>query len=216
MDYNPSEPAPPVKFSSTSTHPTSTPSQEARRNSTGISTGSISASAVRTTPPLRQRTPSAREETSTPAVGDDGPPDPSSLLRLAGGVVKSRNGQVLSRGYILKSDFQAPSIYPVEGSSLAATQDVNDSIHLRGAPNFRTANLGVFGTGQPSLTGVRTILTVLKSHPSAGKPSVWFCTREEPVLYIGSQPFVLRDSLRPTTTYSLSDRAENLEAIEKR
>jgi hypothetical protein len=49
-----------------------------------------------------------------------------------------------------------------------------------------------------------------------GRETVWFCTREEPVVYLGSQPFVLRDAKHPTRTYPVSDRAENLEGIEKR
>lgn len=131
---------------------------------------------------------------------------------------------------------------------------VGGGVHLRGATNFRMADsdLGVFGCAQPTETGLRTVLSVLKSQAtqSAGGSSlssanikgkgretgkslcllpvittsklidhariVWFCTREEPIVYIGVQPFVLRDSQAPTKTYALSDRAENLEAIEKR
>jgi hypothetical protein len=35
-------------------------------------------------------------------------------------------------------------------------------------------------------------------------------------VYISGRPFVLRDSSRPYQTFALSDRAENLEAIEQR
>lgn len=41
-------------------------------------------------------------------------------------------------------------------------------------------------------------------------------TREEPVVYISARPFVLRDSVRPTQTFAISERAENIEAIEYR
>jgi hypothetical protein len=45
---------------------------------------------------------------------------------------------------------------------------------------------------------------------------VWFCTREEPIVYISGRPFVLRDVSEPRKTLALSDRAENLEGIEGR
>ena len=36
------------------------------------------------------------------------------------------------------------------------------------------------------------------------------------LVYISGRPFVLRDASRPRRTLSMSDRAENLEAIEER
>ena len=45
---------------------------------------------------------------------------------------------------------------------------------------------------------------------------IWVCTREEPVIYVGDRPFVLREAHKPKHSLSLSDRAENLEAIERR
>lgn len=36
------------------------------------------------------------------------------------------------------------------------------------------------------------------------------------IVYISGRPFVLRDASEPRKTLSLSDRAENLEAIEDR
>ena len=36
------------------------------------------------------------------------------------------------------------------------------------------------------------------------------------IVYISGRPFVLRDSSEPRKTFPLSDRAENLEAIEQR
>lgn len=98
------------------------------------------------------------------------------LHQHAAGVVKSRNGAVLSRGFMLKSD-QRPSA-PSSG-------EVGGGVHLAGATNFRMAELGVFGVAQPTEAGLRTILSVLKS--KQGRETVWFCTREEPLVYIGSQ-----------------------------
>ncbi|KAJ7592850.1 inositol hexakisphosphate-domain-containing protein [Mycena floridula] len=133
----------------------------------------------------------------------------SHLQRSVPSVVKTRSGSVLSRGFILKTDF-----YP---SGRALDLDLN----VHGAPNFRSPRVGdlnVFGVAQPRTQGLRAILSVLRCRPNTPNPShvVWFSTREEPVVYISGRPFVLRDASEPRRTLSLSDRAENLEAIENR
>ncbi|KAI0317069.1 inositol hexakisphosphate-domain-containing protein [Amylostereum chailletii] len=131
------------------------------------------------------------------------------LQRSGPSIVKTRTGSVLSRGFILKTDY-----YP---SGRALDLDLN----VHGAPNFRAprvGNLNVFGAAQPRSQGLRAILSVLQARPNAVNPShvVWFSTREEPIVYISGRPFVLRDSSEPRKTLPLSDRAENLEGIEKR
>ncbi|KAK0205042.1 inositol hexakisphosphate-domain-containing protein [Desarmillaria ectypa] len=132
-----------------------------------------------------------------------------SLHQSEPSVVKTRNGSVLSRGFILKTDH-----YP---SGRALDLDLN----VHGAPNFRApriGNLNVFGVAQPRTQGLRAILSVLRCTPNTPDPShvVWFSTREEPIVYISGRPFVLRDASEPKRTLPLSDRAENLEAIEIR
>lgn len=101
---------------------------------------------------------------------------------------------------------------------------ISGGLHLTGAINFRSAELGVYGVAQPTLSGLETVLTTLRSQSTTslrgetlpGRETVWFCTREEPIVYLGSQPFVLREARDPLRTYAVSDRAENLEEIEKR
>ncbi|KDR78950.1 hypothetical protein GALMADRAFT_244621 [Galerina marginata CBS 339.88] len=131
------------------------------------------------------------------------------LRRSEPSVVKTRNGSVLSRGFILKTDH-----YP---SGRALDLDLN----VHGAPNFRAprhGDLNVFGAAQPRTQGLRAILSILRCRPNTTNPAhvVWFSTREEPIVYISGRPFVLRDASEPRRTLSLSDRAENLEAIENR
>ncbi|KAJ3760289.1 inositol hexakisphosphate-domain-containing protein [Lentinula raphanica] len=133
----------------------------------------------------------------------------SVLQRSGPSIVKTRTGSVLSRGFILKTDF-----YP---SGRALELEMN----LHGAPNFRAprqGDLNVFGVAQPRTQGLRAILSVLRCRPNVPDPShvVWFSTREEPIVYISGRPFVLRDSAQPRRTLPMSDRAENLEAIELR
>lgn len=60
-------------------------------------------------------------------------PEPDRLLRLGPAVVKGRQGAVLSRGFLLKTDHWASG----------RAKDLQH--HLQGAPNFRAADLGIFG-----------------------------------------------------------------------
>jgi hypothetical protein len=113
---------------------------------------------------------------------------------------------------------------------------------LEGAPNFRAADLNVFGVSQPTTVGLATILTLLKcsrynyssaafqqlqyplenNNGNSGGSSwsskvLWFNTREEPVIYISGMPFVLRDSESPKQnirTYAgiSADRLEQMES----
>ena len=95
--------------------------------------------------------------------------------------------------------------------------------------------MNVFGAAQPRTQGLRAILTILRARPNTPNPTkcIWFCTREEPVgtvfrfqhpknlltalqVYISGRPFVIRDATEPRRALKLSDRAENLEAIEQR
>lgn len=132
------------------------------------------------------------------------PADPTALLRVQNGVVKARSGSVLSRGYILKNDRLPPrSAY-------------NLPFRLKGAPNFRAGPEDIYGSAQPSITGLRTVLSVLGCHPGGSNKVLWICTREEPVVYIGGSPFVLRDAEEPLTAFALSERPEALESVEKR
>ncbi|WFD29764.1 hypothetical protein MSPP1_000776 [Malassezia sp. CBS 17886] len=126
-------------------------------------------------------------------------------------VMRSRNGSVLSRGLILKADRCAEFEW-WEG---------RQQLRLQGAPYFRASDtdLGVYGVAQPTVLGLKTVLSVLRCAPGPAADSrhcVWVCTREEPIVYVGDRPFVLREAHKPTASFSLSERAENLEAIERR
>ncbi|PPQ89339.1 hypothetical protein CVT25_003176 [Psilocybe cyanescens] len=150
--------------------------------------------------------PSRSEDTSMEATSLD---LTDLLQRSEPSVVKTRSGSVLSRGFILKTDH-----YP---SGRALDLDLN----VHGAPNFRAprqGDLNVFGAAQPRTQGLRAILSILRCRPNIPNPAhvVWFSTREEPIVYISGRPFVLRDASEPRRTLALSDRAENLEAIENR
>uniref|UniRef100_A0A0K3CRK6 BY PROTMAP: gi/472580415/gb/EMS18219.1/ metal ion binding protein [Rhodosporidium toruloides NP11] gi/647403677/emb/CDR49761.1/ RHTO0S32e00298g1_1 [Rhodosporidium toruloides] n=1 Tax=Rhodotorula toruloides TaxID=5286 RepID=A0A0K3CRK6_RHOTO len=191
--------------------------------------------------------PSLSLPTSSPSSSDQAP---LNLARLASAVVPSRSGSVLSRGLILKSDYRFVAAQPPASASHSPAQSASSSssatasstknavtgslapsstpagpstdggFHLSGATNLREGGYGVWGVAQPTATGVRSLLSLLRSRKSGGakegREVAWFVTREEPILYIGGQPYVLREAAHPTDTYSISDRAENLEEIEAR
>ncbi|KAH9998939.1 inositol hexakisphosphate-domain-containing protein [Russula vinacea] len=123
------------------------------------------------------------------------------LHRSAPSVVKTRSGSVLSRGFILKTDH-----YP-SGESLISLSAPTTNPHTG-----RALDLDL------NIHGMRAILSILRARPTETSPShvIWFSTREEPIVYISGRPFVLRDSSEPRKTLPLSDRPENLEAIEQR
>ncbi|GAA5911266.1 hypothetical protein JCM6882_004080 [Rhodosporidiobolus microsporus] len=169
----------------------------------------------------------AASEGNTASATDqshDAPAQPLNLARLAPGVVPSRTGSVLSRGQILKSDYRfisssrsSPSSPSSPSSSTnPSAPSTGAELNLSGATNLRHGGLGIWGLAQPNVTGIRSVLAVLRARGDKAREVAWFMTREEPVLYIGGQPYVLREASHPTRTYAISDRAENLEEIEAR
>lgn len=80
---------------------------------------------------------------------------PKDLLMSVNAVVKNRSGSVLARQMILKNDhFDTPDNPKLD-------------IHLQGAPNFRMADMNIFGTAQPTVPGIKTILTLLHCNPES-------------------------------------------------
>jgi hypothetical protein len=105
------------------------------------------------------------------------PAGPSNLF------VNIRDGQVLGPRMLLKADF-----FP-------AKKRHHLHLHVSGAPHFRqTGRLPIFGVGQPTVYGIRTIFNMIK--PMSGTEAtaaplrvVWINLREEPVVYINNRPF---------------------------
>ncbi|KNZ49561.1 hypothetical protein VP01_493g4 [Puccinia sorghi] len=155
-------------------------------------------------------------------------PDRVHFHNLAHGVVKSRQGSVLSRGSLLKTDYFASGIdnFHSQQFSLGLCRAQSLTHHLQGAPNFRSASYNIFGVycsahfsrnqNRLSLPQVAPrwekelclVLSVIMKSIT--------CTREEPVIYMSARPFVLRDSVKPTQCVTSSENADNIEAIELR
>ncbi|KAI8143663.1 inositol hexakisphosphate-domain-containing protein [Fennellomyces sp. T-0311] len=134
--------------------------------------------------------------------------DPRSYLDKVISLVKTRTGSVLARNTILKMDHFS-----------SGTNNKLD-FHLQGAPNFRVAELGVYGVAQPTVVGLSTILALLNSHPDSKTKSscTWFSTREEPLVYINGCPYVLRDYADPLQNMVAFQgiNAARLEKVEER
>ena len=142
----------------------------------------------------------------------------SSLLHTAllpaNHFVQQRTGAILSRSMILKSDHFTPL---PSSSSDALTAQLD--LHLLGAPNLQQIKpFLLFGVGQPTLSGIRTVLNLIKAKAPHRRAVQWICLREEPIVYINNRPFVLRELDAPF--HNLSDLAgissRRIDAIEQR
>ncbi|KAJ7557303.1 hypothetical protein O6H91_05G121100 [Diphasiastrum complanatum] len=121
-------------------------------------------------------------------------------------IVASRNGRVLGRQTVLKSDH------------CRSCQNLNLPEIVEGAPNFRKVpGFPVYGVANPTVDGIRTVLRKV-GDSQGGTPVLWHNMREEPVIYINGKPFVLREVERPFKNmleYTGIDR-ERVEQMEAR
>lgn len=100
-------------------------------------------------------------------------------------VVATRNGEVLGRQTVLKSD-HCPGCQSQYLPEL-----------IEGAPNFReVAPFPVYGVANPTIQGIRAVLQRV-AEGNNDRPVLWHNMREEPVVYINGKPFVLREVERP-------------------
>ncbi|XP_019473486.1 paladin [Meleagris gallopavo] len=89
--------------------------------------------------------------------------------------------------------------------------DVLNTMSTSGAPNFRQAKGGyaVFGMGQPSLNGFKLVLQKLQRE--GHKECVFFCVREEPVLFLR-----VESDFVPYTPRGKENLHENLHSLQRR
>jgi hypothetical protein len=111
-----------------------------------------------------------------------------------------RNGKVLTSYSILKQDYRLEktlrSLFP----------------QIVGMPNFYGAE-NLYSFGQPTIRGLESVLNAFSR-----AEYVWMNLREEPIMYLNSKPFVLRDVSTPFTNISSfrGISSENIEELEKR
>lgn len=137
-------------------------------------------------------------------------------------VVQSRSGTVLGPNTILKIDHWTNTSTQTQTPSHLDETRHSSPLIIAGAPNFRKIQLPgfenheIYAVAQPTLSALETILEKV----STSQPSriVWINVREEPILYINNEPFVLRDqyaSLRNIKAYT-GITARRLEQMESK
>lgn len=120
-------------------------------------------------------------------------------------VIISRNGSVLGKKTILKSDH-----FP-------GCQNKRLLPHVEGAPNYRqVGNKPVYGVAIPTVDGIRRVLELIGASKYGCQRVLWHNLREEPVIYVNGRPFVLREVERPFTNLEYTginrQRVEQMEA----
>ncbi|MEW6278584.1 MAG: hypothetical protein AB1758_08190, partial [Candidatus Eremiobacterota bacterium] len=102
---------------------------------------------------------------------------------VAGAIVHSRSGQLLSSGRILKVD-QYPGV-----------QHPDIPVSIPGAPNYRQVQgTDIHGVAQPTVEGLRAVLREVGADQ---RPIVWTTMREEPAIYLNGRSLTLRDLATP-------------------
>ena len=116
-------------------------------------------------------------------------------------VIAGRCGAVLGRQTVLKDDH-----FP-------GCQNKKLTPLIDGAPNFRqVAGLPVYGVAIPTVTGLRNVLDAVGGKT---RKALWHSMREEPLVYLNGQPYVLREIERPFSNLELTgitrERVEQME-----
>jgi protein-tyrosine phosphatase len=131
-------------------------------------------------------------------VGYLEPGDGVALSNEVASVVNSRHGSVLYRQMILKHDH-----FP-------GCQKLSLKERIEGGPNFRwvdTKSLNIdctiYGVAMPTTKAVELILEKVGSGKNGNNILLWTSLREEPVIYVNGNPYVLR---------TWNDALKNLEA----
>lgn len=152
-------------------------------------------------------------------------------------VVSHRRGNILSAFTMLKSDFFSGIL------KLGLPERIDGMPNLRGVPLLlapptstgNNQNQGAapltpktpivmhgretWGSGMPTVEGLRRGLTRMGASPKGPAKVVWTSLREEPVLYVNGRPHVLRLADQPVTnieaTGVTTDVVESMEAALK-
>ncbi|KAG2207019.1 hypothetical protein INT47_008488 [Mucor saturninus] len=151
-------------------------------------------------------------------------------------VVASRHGQVLGQQTILKHDAfpgcQKMSLKEkIEGAynfRRIPVQQVKDSVNDKTVVSGLEADLKrsdeeqrtlpapfICGCAMPSKDAIEAVLKSMDAGPGGHRKVLWTCLREEPVLYVNKQPYVLRlfqDPLKNLESTGITtDRVESME-----
>lgn len=168
------------------------------------------------------------------SISGDGMALSSEVMR----VVNSRHGQVLAQQTILKHDAfpgcqkmslkeKIPGAYnfrrveikkvksAVKYGGLAATLSGLTADMERGDDEKAPNAPFISGCAMPNKDAIKSILKAMNAGPGGRRWVFWTCLREEPVLYVNKNPYVLRlfnDPLKNLETTGISkERVESME-----
>ncbi|RUS27280.1 hypothetical protein BC938DRAFT_483485 [Jimgerdemannia flammicorona] len=136
-------------------------------------------------------------------------------------VVKNRTGTVLGADTILKIDHwrNEEAVTPSASEPDMKQLQQTSPFFIEGATNFRRIRrTHVYGVAQPTFAGAERVIAAMRRDWSRNRNVVWINLREEPIIYINGQPYVLRDNqhtLRNIRAYS-GITASRLELLEQR
>lgn len=129
-------------------------------------------------------------------------------------VVQGRSGTVLGPNTILKIDHWQDAILSCKSNDETCNA-------VAGAPNFRKienfpSSHQIYTVAQPTQAALEHILDIVSTSLPTPRRIVWINVREEPLLYINGEPYVLRDqyaSLRNIKAYTgiAANRLEQME-----
>jgi hypothetical protein len=149
-------------------------------------------------------------------------------------VVRRRCGQVLSQNSILKND------------AFPGCQKLNLREKVDGAYNYRRVQVKtvkraaaaevmelvtdtkrpldnslvppyICGCAMPSKDAIKAVLTAMDAGPDGTRKVLWTCLREEPVIYVNNEPFVLRLFSDPLKNLEITGIAKSrVEGMEHR
>lgn len=130
-------------------------------------------------------------------------------------VVQKRDGIILGTNTILKNDHWYNRLENYSNSTITDT-DLKPLSLINGAPNFREIFEDIYITSQPTIEALKNIFSIIGQ--SSSKTLCWVTVREEPLIYINDEPYVLRDrhsTLRNTKSFAGISK-ERLEAMEEK
>ena len=125
-------------------------------------------------------------------------------------VINGRNGTVLGPNMILKLDHWLRKEKLNSGPQ-------NGEILMFRKMNYFNASVHIYGMSQPTCEGILNLKEYIETADSENMV-IWINLREEPVVYLNGEPYVLRDryhTLRNTKSFK-GIHVDQLEALENR
>lgn len=122
--------------------------------------------------------------------------------------IMERKGEILSSRMILKNDYFV-------GSKFFTLYD-----DIKGVQNFRYVSFEdnyIFGLSIPTKKGIENTIKKIKAMVTGTIKIYWFCLREEPVIYVNKNPYVLRNLLKQNENIEITGiTTEKIEEIEEK